>query len=147
MFDQSPDNPRALFWGGRYNGLADIFWVKEGIPAVGFAPGDETMKLFLEWHGLLEGIQNIKQETIFIPLLDEAYFVDIQNIATKLRSEWNNVITGLSVRKIGKAIQYAKKKEYSSVVIYGESEKSQGVYISENLETGKQEKIKICLWK
>ena len=48
MFDTNKDNPRALFGGGRYNGLADIFGVKEGIPAVGFAPGDETMKLFLE---------------------------------------------------------------------------------------------------
>jgi len=25
MFDTNTDNPRALFGGGRYNGLADIF--------------------------------------------------------------------------------------------------------------------------
>jgi len=25
MFDTNKDNPRALFGGGRYNGLADIF--------------------------------------------------------------------------------------------------------------------------
>ncbi len=141
MFDQNPDNPRALFWGGRYNGLADIFWVKEGIPAVGFAPGDETMKLFLEGHGLLSEIQNQKSETVFIPLLDEAYFVDIQNIATGLRSEWKNVIVGLSVRKIGKAIQYAKKKEYSEVVIYGKEEKQQGWYILENLQSWAQRSV------
>lgn len=53
MFDTNPENPRALFGGGRYNGLADIFGVKGGISAVGFAPGDETMKLFLEGHDLL----------------------------------------------------------------------------------------------
>lgn len=143
MFDQSPDNPRALFWGGRYNGLADIFWVKEGIPAVGFAPGDETMKLFLEWHGLLDEIQNQKSETTFIPLLDEAYFVDIQNIATKLRSEWKRVVVGLSSRKLGKALQYAKKKGYNEIVVYGEEEKNQELYTVENLETGQQERIKI----
>jgi histidyl-tRNA synthetase len=28
MFDTNPANPRALFGGGRYNGLADIFGVK-----------------------------------------------------------------------------------------------------------------------
>lgn len=48
VFDKHPDNNRAMFGGGRYNGLADIFGVKEQIPAVGFAPGDEPMKLFLE---------------------------------------------------------------------------------------------------
>jgi histidyl-tRNA synthetase len=48
VFDKHPDNNRALFGGGRYNGLAEIFGVKESIPAVGFAPGDEPMRLFLE---------------------------------------------------------------------------------------------------
>ncbi|USN57578.1 MAG: ATP phosphoribosyltransferase regulatory subunit [Candidatus Peribacteria bacterium] len=48
VFDHHPDNNRALFGGGCYDGLADIFGVKDSISAVGFAPGDETMKLFLE---------------------------------------------------------------------------------------------------
>jgi len=70
MFDQNPENPRALFGGGRYNGLASIFGVKEDIPAIGFAPGDETMKLFLEGHNLLEDIQNSHPEKYYFPLLE-----------------------------------------------------------------------------
>jgi histidyl-tRNA synthetase len=34
MFDTNTQNPRALFGGGRYNGLASIFGIKEDIPAI-----------------------------------------------------------------------------------------------------------------
>jgi histidyl-tRNA synthetase len=37
FFDQHPDNRRAMFGGGRYNGLASIFGV-DSFPAVGAAP-------------------------------------------------------------------------------------------------------------
>jgi len=51
VFDNHPENNRSLFGGGRYNGLADIFG-SQNIPAVGFAPGDITTKLFLEQNDL-----------------------------------------------------------------------------------------------
>lgn len=143
MFDNNPDNPRALFGGGRYNGLADIFGVKEGIPAVGFAPGDETMKIFLEGHGLLDEVVSRKEEIIFIPLLDEIYFLDIQKIAAQLRSKNKKVVVALSPRKFGKSIGAAKKKWYSHVVIFGENEKDNNEYILENLVTGDQEKVSL----
>jgi histidyl-tRNA synthetase len=91
VFDKNSDNPRALFGGGRYNGLAKIFGVKEDIPAIGFAPGDETMKLFLEGHGLLEQIQNAYTPKYYLPLLDGASFTEIQKIANILRLEGKEV--------------------------------------------------------
>lgn len=144
MFDTNTNNPRALFGGGRYNGLADIFGVKEPIHAVGFAPGDETMKLFLEWHNLLESIQNTKEKTIFVPLLEESFFVDIQQIATSLRLQWHTVVVWLHARKIAKALQVAKKKSYHSIVLYGSKEKEKNIYILENIQTGTQQ---ICTIK
>jgi histidyl-tRNA synthetase len=50
IFDTSPENPRALFGGGRYDGLISLFG-GDPIPAVGFAFGDVTMLDFLETHG------------------------------------------------------------------------------------------------
>ncbi|MEK9201034.1 MAG: ATP phosphoribosyltransferase regulatory subunit, partial [Patescibacteria group bacterium] len=47
VFDNNPKNLRSMFGGGRYNGLAGIFG-GSSFPATGFAPGDETTKLFLE---------------------------------------------------------------------------------------------------
>ena len=47
IFDNHKDNNRAMFGGGRYNGLAELFG-SVSFPAIGFAPGDETFKIFLE---------------------------------------------------------------------------------------------------
>lgn len=143
MFDTNPDNSRSLFGGGRYNGLASIFGVKEPISALGFAPGDETMKLFLEGHGMLEDIINTKEELYYIPLLDDEYFSDIQSISQKLRAEGKNVLTALSKKKLNKAIQYANKKGFSHIVIFGEQEKEKGVYTLKNLKEGTEKNFEI----
>ncbi len=51
VFDTHPDNRRALFGGGRYDNLLEIFGV-EPVPTVGFGMGDITIRDFLETHGL-----------------------------------------------------------------------------------------------
>lgn len=142
VFDKNSDNPRALFGGGRYNGLAKIFGVKEDIPAIGFAPGDETMKLFLEGHGLLEQIQNAYTPKYYLPLLDGASFTEIQKIANILRLEGKEVNVWLSGKKLQKAIKYADKNNYSHIVILGEQELKQSMYLVKNLKTGEEEKVR-----
>jgi len=47
MYDTNPENPRALFGGGRYDDLVSIFGV-EKVSGVGFGLGDVTAKDFLE---------------------------------------------------------------------------------------------------
>ena len=141
MFDTNPENPRALFGGGRYNWLASIFWVKEGISAIGFAPWDETMKLFLEWHNLLENIIQQQDEKYFLPLLSKDLFSGTQILAQKLRSEWKNVLLGLSEKKLNKAQNFAEKKWFSHVVILGTEEKETWEYRVKNLREGSEERI------
>jgi histidyl-tRNA synthetase len=51
VFDTHPDNRRALFGGGRYDNLLEIFGV-EPVPTVGFGMGDVTIRDFLETHNL-----------------------------------------------------------------------------------------------
>ncbi len=143
MFDTNPDNPRALFGGGRYNGLANIFGVKEGISAIGFAPWDETMKLFLEGHGLLEDVINIQEEKYYLPLLDGELFSDIQILAQKIRSEWKNVLLGLSPKKLPKALKFAEKKGFSHVIIHGWEEKQKWEYVVKSLGNWKESVYKI----
>lgn len=143
MFDNNPENPRALFGGGRYNGLADIFGVKEGISAIGFAPGDETMKLFLEGHGMLDDIVWNHAERYYFPLLQEELFSDCQMIAATLRMEGKNVNLWLSPKKLAKALKYADKNNYSHVVILGEQEKDAGQFVVKNLQTSEEERISL----
>ena len=57
VYDTHPENNRALFGGGRYDNLTEMF-DDEPITGVGFGMGDVTMRDFLEVRGL--GILNIR---------------------------------------------------------------------------------------
>ena len=66
VYDLNPDNNRSLYGGGRYNGLANIFG-QHNFPAVGFAVGNETFRIFLEnWNLIppLDKILNLKKIVI-----------------------------------------------------------------------------------
>ena len=115
VFDMHPDNNRALFGGGRYNWLAAIFWVKEFIPAVWFAPGDESMKLFLESWELIP--DELRAERWFVPLLEEGKQEAVMKKAQELRAEGKNVEAGLKVQTEKKAIEVAKKKGMEIVLL------------------------------
>lgn len=142
IFDANPDNNRAMFGGGRYNGLAEIFGSKT-FPAVGCAPGDETIKLFLDSWGLLEGIrESIKDEVYYLPILDEALTIEIQQLARHLRGEGKQVEIGLEVQKINKALEYANKKKITRVVILGPDEKKKRIYKIKDMDSGQEKEIK-----
>jgi len=105
VFDLHPDNSRALFGGGRYNGLAGIFG-RAPFPSVGFAPGDETMYLFLESWGLFDAL-SVQTPAYYMPILDDTSETYVQNVACTLRDSGKHVTTGLSVQPIGKAFKAA----------------------------------------
>jgi len=139
VFDMNPENPRALFGGGRYNGLAQIFG-RDSFPAVGFAPGDETTRLFLESWGLLDGIKEmVKLEKYYLPILTETGKKVASSLAKKLRGEGKLVELGLEVQSLGKALEYANKKGISYVVIVGEDEVSKREYIVKDMSSGEQD--------
>lgn len=138
LFDKHPDNNRAMFGGGRYNSLADLFGAKD-FPAVGFAPGDETFKLFLESWNILP-TESLKKDYYYLPLLNENLKNDIFLLARKLRSADCQVEVGLNVTKISRALEYADKNKIARVIILGEDEKKKSVYKIKNMISG-EEKI------
>ena len=70
LFDNSPENNRALFGGGRYDGLVGLFGV-EPIATVGVGMGATTMEQFLEVHGLLPKLAS-KTDVYIIPVSKES---------------------------------------------------------------------------
>lgn len=140
MYDTNPENSRSLFGGGRYNGLASIFGSKS-FPAVGFAPGDETTKLFLESWNLIP--QNLKEEVYYLPLLSNDLLVEVNKLATSLRSEGKNIMIGLETQTISKALELANKKGCDKVILYGENEKSRGEYLVKDMQSGEQSVFKL----
>lgn len=139
VFDLNPENTRAMFGGGRYNGLANIFGI-DSFSAVGAAPGDETLKLFLESWNLTEPA-NKAEPVYFLPLLDETLLAETLNLAKKLRSEGKIVVQSAVVERLGKSLDTANKKGYSYVVIFGEYEKNDGIYKVKDMEDGTEEEF------
>jgi histidyl-tRNA synthetase len=133
--DNHPDNNRAMFGGGRYDGLIGLFGV-EPLPSVGFGMGDVTMKNFLDLHNLLP---NIRPET-------DVYVVLIGDVASKahsviadLREMGLNAAVDFSGRKTDKQIQSAVKKGINYVLFIGEKELASEQYTLKNLITGVEE--------
>jgi histidyl-tRNA synthetase len=137
IFDNHKDNNRAMFGGGRYNGLAEIFGSKS-FPAIGFAPGDETFRIFLEsWNILPE--QSIYQDNYYFPLLSEKLVRESFILANKLRLLNKKVEQGFNITKIGKSLEYANKKGLGKIVILGEEEFNKKIYKIKDMKSGKEE--------
>ena len=139
VFDKNPENKRAMFGGGRYNGLAEIFGEKN-FPAVGFAPGDETTKLFLESWEMLDKAKVEQPKKYYLPLLAKTLRGELNRLAKALRGQGLNILLGLEEQKIGKALEFANKKGLAGVIILGEDEIAQGIYKIKDMTSG-QERI------
>ncbi len=137
VFDKNPENNRAMFGGGRYNGLAEIFG-ENNFPAVGFAPGDETIRLFLESWNLLEKIKDTEAEKYFLPLLSFSLEPALSRLAKELRGQGRNVLVGLEEQKIGKALEFANKKGINKFVILGADEAKKGIYKIKDMTSGEE---------
>lgn len=138
VFDNHPENRRSLFGGGRYNGLADIF-AGQKIPAVGFAPGDVTTKLFLEQNNLFPQDQDLP--LILLPLLEEKLASNTYSLASQLRALNLPVTTTSEVTPLTKALQQANKQKFTFIVILGEKEVAKNQITLKNLKTGQQQTL------
>jgi len=136
IFDHHPDNNRAMFGGGRYNGLANLFG-KQNIPAVGFAPGDETMRLFLEnWDLIPDALK--ENVTLYLPLLSKDLVSETSRLSLELRKSGLPVEAGIEVQTMKQALNYANKKKFPCVIIYGSNEAREGIVGLKNMQTGEQ---------
>ena len=136
FFDTDPENNRAMFGGGRYDGLVGMFGV-EPVATVGIAAGDVTLQNFLESHKLLP---KLRPETdVYLALLDEALYEKAQAVVNKLRSDGLNVASELSGRKLDKQIKTAVKKGIAYVLFVGEEELASGQFKLKNLSTGEEQ--------
>lgn len=142
VFDKNPKNlNRSLFGGGRYDGLGQIFGIKNML-ATGCAPGDETMKLFLQYWGLLDKIKKDENETYYLPVLEDSLEGDVLKLAKKIRKNGSIVEIGLTTQKINKALNYADKKKINKVIILGPDEAKKKIYKIKDMKSGKEKNVK-----
>jgi histidyl-tRNA synthetase len=136
-FDTHPDNNRAMFGGGRYDGLVANFGV-EPVPTFGFAPGDVSTQLFLESHELLP---KLVSETELYVVLAGVEYRQVLKFVNQLRKEGVNTAVDVSGKKIGAQINTAEKKNVTYIVVVGEDELKNNRYKLKNIVSGAEEEL------
>ena len=139
VFDTNPENARALFGGGRYDGLVGLFGA-DPISAVGMAPGGTTTEDFLKTHDLLPKFTSTTD--VYIATQGDV-LREASRLANDLRYNGLNVEQDFSKRKLDRQIKTADKKAITYVIFVGEEEISSGVYSVKNILTGEEKKLNI----
>lgn len=138
VFDTHPDNSRALFGGGRYDNLTQLF-DDEPLPGVGFGMGDETIRLFMEVRGLIPPYVPPTKLYIATPSPELAY--QVQAFAGELRRGGVNVAVDFGEKKLGDQIKTASKHKIPWLMVVGQNELEADQFVVRNLESGHEESL------
>ena len=143
VYDQSPDNNRSMFGGGRYDNLVGLFG-KESISGVGFGMGDVTLKNFCETYKLFPDFGRTLD--VYVTLTEESHKTYMHKVADLLRnlpSQPLKVATALTASKFGQQLKTADKLKAKFVAIIGEDKIQKQCVSLKNLLTGDQTQVKL----
>lgn len=142
VFDNAPENNRAMFGGGRYDNLVGLFVKNAKISGVGYGMGDVTLENFLYTHNLVPETFGTGVKVLVTRFDDVPYE---QYIATvdKLRDAGIVSSVYLGSKKFGKQIDFAVKDGYSHIVVMGGDELARGVIKLKNLNTREEEELSL----
>ena len=143
VFDEAPENNRAMFGGGRYDNLVGLFVKNAKVSGVGFGFGDVTLENFLFTHKLVperltEGVK------VLVTRFDDVPAEKYAEIAGKIRALGKVCSMYLGNRKFGKQIDYAIKGDYTHVFIMGGSELEAGTFKLKNLNTREETTVSLA---
>ena len=135
MYDNSPENRRAMFGGGRYDNLVGLFG-NHKLSGVGFGMGDVTLRNFLETHALLPKFESTVD--CFVSLPKAELRGAAEKLARELRAKGLKTITPLSVDGFGAQLKLASKHGARFAVLFGDSEFKEGKALLKDLASGEQ---------
>ena len=134
VFDEAPENNRAMFGGGRYDNLVGLFAKNAKISGVGYGMGDVTLENFLVTHNLVPDLYGAERR-VLVTRFDDVPYEAYISLVDELRAAGIVSTIYLGTKKFGKQIDFAVKDKYSHVVIMGGSELETGVVKIKNLAT------------
>ncbi len=135
FFDNDPENNRAMFGGGRYDGLVGLFGV-ESVATVGFGVGDVTLTNFLESHDLLPELKTATD--VLVVTIGDTY-EGAQELIAALREMELNVAVDATDRKLPLKLKHADKSGVRYVIFVGETELKEGRFPLKDLVSGAEE--------
>ena len=124
IFDNSPDNRRAICGGGAYANLLQIF-NEEPLPGVGFGLGDVTLADFLRTHKLMPTFEKPAID-LLVAYLDHDAEKAAFELARALRELGVKTELQLGEAKPKKVFTHTDKRGHKAVVMLGSNEIQSG---------------------
>ena len=121
VFDEAPENNRAMFGGGRYDNLVGLFAKNAKVSGVGYGMGDVTLENFLVTHNLVPDLYS-RECKVLVTRFDDVPYSAYIDLADKLREAGVKSTVYIGTKKFGKQIDFAVKDKYTHVVIMGGDE-------------------------
>ncbi len=128
---------RALFGGGRYDNLAELFG-GEHIPAVGFGMGDAVLELMMKRKNIWP--EEKLELDVFIATIGDVD-KEVSKLSTVLRNNGYKVDFDLMNRNLSNQIKFASKLGAKSLLIVGERDLKEGNITLRDLDSGNETKI------
>lgn len=138
FYDTHPENNRAMFGGGRYDGLVGLFGA-EPLSAVGMAPGLSMTELFLDVHGLLPELSSTTEA--YMVVLGDENVEGAYELASRLRNEGVNTELDFTGRKVDKQIKTAIKKQIPFILFVGKEDLQKGTFNLKDPASGEEENL------
>ena len=142
VFDEAPENNRAMFGGGRYDNLVDMFAKNSKISGVGYGMGDVTLENFLVTHALVPDLYG-ENTRVLVTRFDDVPYEKYIELTEKLRAMGITSSLYLGAKKFGKQIDYAIKGHYSHIIVMGSSELEAGIVKVKDLATREETEVAI----
>ena len=134
VFDEAPENNRAMFGGGRYDNLIDLFVNNANVSGVGFGFGDVTLENFLQTHNLIPEVLD-KKDKVLITRFSEIPYIEYIKLAKELRDAGIATSIYMENKKLTKQIEYANKEGYTHIVVFGQNEMDNNQVVVKNINT------------
>ena len=143
VFDNAPENNRAMFGGGRYDNLVGLFVKNAKISGVGYGMGDVTLENFLVTHNLVPETfgSGVK---VLVTRFDDVPYEQYLKLADQLRAAGMVTSVYLGTKKFGKQMDFAVKEGYSHVFVMGGSEVEKSVIRLKNLATREEVELTVA---
>ena len=140
VFDEAPENNRAMFGGGRYDNLVGLFVKGSKVSGVGYGMGDVTLENFLLTHNLTSSFDE-NETKVLVARFDDVPYEEYIKLTDKVRGMGVPASLYLGSKKFGKQIDYAIKENYTYMIIMGGNELQASTVKVKNLVTREENEI------
>lgn len=134
VFDNAPENNRAMFGGGRYDNLVGLFVKNAKVSGVGYGMGDVTLENFLVTHGLVPDF-SVDRAKVLVTRFEDVPYESYLALVSELHAVGVPATLYLGVKKYGKQLEYAVKGGFTHTLTVGGDELAKGVVRLKNLTT------------